>query len=362
MPTINYNRRAGGQRIGYFGELDKRGQKMNLLEKLVTVFGVSGSEELVKDIIREEIRPYVDEITEDKMGNLIARKKGKFPKIMLAAHMDEIGLITKSIDKEGRIFVSFIGGIEPLTMIGQRVHIQGEKGVVHGVVTTKDICNGLEVRNLPKMEDLYVETGLPREELKKRGIEIGSIICLEEEFYYLGSNDIICGKAFDNRLGCFILIETAKKLRNATHEIYYVFTVQEEIGLFGAVTSAYKVEPDWAIVVDVIEVAEIDGNLRTIGAGPCITIKDAAMLGHKAVNDLIKKTAKKLKIPLQPDVSDIGATDALSISITRGGVPTGVLTIPIKNVHTTKSIAHVSDIGNAINILVGVLKSPPHKI
>src|SRR3990170_246739 len=209
---------------------------MELLEQLVTTFGVSGNEEMVKSIIEEEIKPYVDEIITDKMGNLIARKKGKSPKVMLAAHMDEIGLITKSIDKEGRIYVSFIGGIEPITLIGQRVHVQGESGVVHGVITTREICNGLEVKNLPKMDDVYVETGLTKAELIKRGIEIGSIISPEQELFYLGTNEILCGKSFDNRLGCYILIEVAKKMRDNEHEIYYVFTVQEEIGLFGAVT------------------------------------------------------------------------------------------------------------------------------
>ena len=335
---------------------------MELLEQLVTAFGVSGSEEMIESIIRENIKPYVDEITRDKLGNLIARKKGKIPRVMLASHMDEIGLIVKSVDSFGRLFVSFIGGIDSITLLGERVHVQGDKGIVHGIITTKEIASGLDVKNVPKMDELYIETGLSKAELTKRGIGVGAIVSPEQELFYLGTNEILCGKAFDNRIGCYILIETAKRLKDSEHEVYYVFTVQEEIGLFGAVTSAYRIEPDWAIVVDVTEVSEMDEIIRTIGKGPCITIKDAAMLGHKTINDLIKRIAKQKKIPLQPDVSDMGATDALSISITRGGVPTGVLSIPVKNIHTTKSIAHKKDIENAIELLAEVLRNPPKDI
>jgi len=332
---------------------------MNVLEKLVTAFGVSGNEEAVKSIIEEEIKNYVDEIVTDKLGNLIARKGGKPPRVMLAAHMDEIGLMVKSIDKQGRVYVSSIGGIEPLTLIGQRVHIQAEKGIIHGTITTKEICNGFDVKELPTFNDIYVETGLSRTELEKKGVSIGAYVSPEQEFFFLGSEKIICGKSFDNRLGCYILIELAKRLKDLEQEIYYVFTVQEEIGLYGAVTSAYKVEPDWAIAVDVTEVSELEETIRTIGLGPCITIKDASMLGHKQLNDWIRKIAKQNKIPLQPDVSDLGATDAFSIAITKGGVPSSVLSVPIKNVHTMKSIAHMDDINNAIKLLEKVLRNPP---
>jgi len=333
---------------------------MDLLERLISAFGVSGNEEKVRNIIQCEIKRYVDEVYVDKVGNLIAHKKGKKPKIMLSAHMDEIGLMVKNIEPKGRIYFAEIGGADPVMLLGERVHIETKKGTIHGAITTRDVNDGSFINQIPRVEELFVDTGLSERELKKLGVEVGSYLSLERDLYYLGSNKIICGKAFDNRIGCYILIELAKRLKKCGCETYFVFTIQEEIGLVGAMTSAYIVEPDWAVAVDVIETSDARGEpVITLGSGPFITIKDAEMIGNRTLNDYIIGIAKKKKIHIQKDVSEVGTTDATSISITKGGVPSTVFGVPIRNLHTATAVANKDDIEDAILILEEFLKNPP---
>lgn len=333
---------------------------MKLLEKLVSSFGVSGSEMDVRDLIMKEIRPFVDNVYVDKMGNLIARKNGKGPKVMVAAHMDEVGLMLKYIDDRGRIFFSTIGGISPVVLIGQKVRVPTKGGTVQGVITTNEISADKEIKNLPKNRELVVDTGLSKNELTRLGVEIGSYLPLVQETGYLGSGDIIYGKALDNRVGCFILIELAKRLKGVKYETYFVFTVQEEMGLYGAVTSAYKIEPDWAVIVDVRSANEFsDRPTKRLGQGPCISIKEMEMITNKCINDWIIDIAKKGKIPIQREVSDWGTTETVVVSMSRGGVPSSLIGIPIRNIHSTVEVGHMKDIENTILLLERLLKKPP---
>lgn len=333
---------------------------MNLLKKLVSTPGVSGDEDRVRNLIKKEIEKYVDDISIDKLGNLIAHKKGKQPKVMLAAHMDEVGLMVKGIGRRGKLFISSIGGLDPVMLLGERVQITTKKGLIHGVITTADVNYGEIVSKIPSTDDLFVDTGLSKEELQKIGVDTGTFLTFERHLYTLGSKKIICGKAFDDRIGCYILIELAKKLKNIKNEIFYVFTIQEEIGLVGAITSTYKVQPDWAIVVDTSETSNLGGEIiKTIGAGPCITIKDLETVGNKTINKWLIDVAKNKKIPIQKDVTDVGVTDAATISITRGGIPAAVVCVPIRNLHTATSVAHTDDIKNAIKLLYELFKSSP---
>ncbi|MBI2971631.1 MAG: M42 family peptidase [Candidatus Aenigmarchaeota archaeon] len=332
---------------------------LELLKRLVHAHGISGSEEEVRSIIRNEIKPYVDDVQVDSSGNLIAREKGRGePKVMIAAHMDEVGLMAKRISGSGRIYFSLVGGIEPITLLGQRVHIHAQKKTVHGIVTTSLMNDGNPIIDMPRLEDMYVDTGLDREDLAKTGITIGTVMSLDQELHYLGNEDVIYGKALDDRIGCYILIELAKRLAKGSNELYYVFTVQEEIGLYGAKTSAYTLEPDWAIAVDVINTYEAD-DARLIGKGPCITVKDAGTVSNKCINEWLLDLAKKNKIPVQLAVSDVGMTDALNISISRGGIPTTSVGVAVKNIHTTVGVARMKDIENTVELLYQLLKSPP---
>ncbi|MFH1474206.1 MAG: M42 family peptidase [Candidatus Aenigmatarchaeota archaeon] len=333
---------------------------MDLLEKLIATPGVSGNEDKVRELIKKEIEKYVDDVSVDKVGNLIAHKKGKHPRIMLASHMDEVGLMIKGVSSTGRILISVIGGVDPVMLLGERVHIETKRGIIHGVITTKDVNDGEIVSKIPRTEDIFVDTGLTKKQLEKIGVEIGAFLTFERDLYFLGSNRIICGKAFDDRIGCYIMIELAKRLRKIKNEMFYVFTIQEEIGLVGAITSTYKVKPDWAIAVDTAETCETtDEVTKTIGGGPCITIKDAETIGNKTINKWLIDIAKKNKIQIQRDVTDVGMTDAATISITGEGVPCTVVCVPIRNLHTATSVAHKDDIDNAIKLLEKLFKSAP---
>ncbi|MFH1256340.1 MAG: M28 family peptidase [Candidatus Diapherotrites archaeon] len=333
---------------------------MELLFKLMEASGVSGSEENVREIIKEEIKPFVDEVFVDKMGNLIAHKKGKRPKVMLAAHMDEIGLMVKGITSEGKLMVSELGGIEVISITGQRVRIKAKSGIIHGIISFKELSNDHKINGIPEMYELFVDTGLSKKELEELGVGPGDTLELTQQNGYLGNENVIFGKALDDRIGCFILIELAKKLKSHQNEIFYAFTVQEELGLYGAKTSAYEIEPDWAIVVDVTNANDsAETPTKRIGCGPCITAKDSDLIGNKCINGWIKEIAKKHKIPLQVEVASFGTTDALAISLSKEGVPASVITVPIRNLHTTVGIAHKRDIMQSIELLHELLHDPP---
>ena len=333
---------------------------MPLLKKLIDAYGVSGNEEEIRTLILKQIRKFVDEITIDNMGNIVAHNKGTQPSLMLAAHMDEIGLMIKKIDSNGRIYCSPIGGFDPTILIGQRVHVGPKGSHLHGVLTTDKISTDLEMVEKPTLEDIYVDTGLTKAELTKKGIEIGSYLSLETEAGNLGNDNYIQGKALDDRIGCYILIELIKQLKRTKNELYFVFTVQEEVGLYGAKTTAYEISPDWAIAVDVTNADDRSpDSSKCLGMGPAITIKDADMIANKCINDHIIKVSKKLKIPIQLEVSDIGTTDAFNISLSKGGVPSTVVGIAIRNIHTPVGIAHREDIINCIKLLKSLIYNPP---
>lgn len=335
-----------------------------LLQKLIDAFGISGNEEEVRDIIRKEIKPYVDEIFVDSMGNLIAKRKGNTPKIMLAAHMDEVGLMIKRIEEKGHIYCTALGDVDPVMFLGQVVFISTNKGIIHGIITLKEVSAGKLVRHLPTIEDIIVDTGFDREQLKELGVEIGAYLPFDPSSCCFIERDLVFGKALDDRLGCYVLIEVAKRLKQGkikgNPEIYFVFTVQEEIGLRGARPSAFAIKPEWGIVVDTTHANDsFEQPSRFLGKGPCLTVKDGEFIGSRSINGWIKDVAKKQKIPIQLEAIELGTTDAASIQTTAGGVPSSALCIPTRNIHTTVSIASLTDIENAILILEEFLKKPP---
>jgi endoglucanase len=335
---------------------------MKLLEKLICAFGVSGFEAEVRDIIKGEISKYVDDVKIDKMGNLIAHKKGKAPRGMFAAHMDEVGLMIKAINENGMIRCSSVGGLEAVSLIGAHVQILSKKGKILGVVTTKEMSNNEEITELPMVGDLIVDTGLKKNELKRKGVDIGSYVELETPtFFNFGKK--IAGKSLDDRIGCYILCQLIKKCAKVPYEYYFVFTVQEEIGLHGAKTSAFAIAPDWGMAVDVCVADDIykdpDEHCIALGKGPALTVMDESMVASRKINNHIKALAKQKKVPIQLEVSDVGTTDASTILTSRGGVPASVISIPVRNLHTTCSMAHQRDIKNCLTLLEGLIKKPP---
>jgi len=294
------------------------------------------------------------------MGNVIVRKKGTRPRVLLLAHMDEVGLMVKSIDDNGKISFGTLGSVDPEILLAQRIKIEGKKGI-KGVITIDEVLNGWTMPRKIRLEDLYVYTGLSKNELKKKGVKIGNYISFSDycDYCTLGSKDIISGKALDDRVGCYILLELMKNLKTK-HEVVFVFTVQEEVGLYGAKASVFNLEPDYALAVDVTGHDEQE-NRMVLGKGPALTIKDAEMLGNKCLNESLERVAKKLKINLQLEVSDTGTTDATSVFAAKGGIPSAVLGVSVANLHTGVGVVHRKDIEKTIKVLRGFLKSPPVK-
>lgn len=339
---------------------------MKLLERLINTQGVSGNEDEVRKLILVEIKPFVDDVRVDSSGNVIAHKEGREPNFMLAAHMDEIGLMVREITSSGLLLCASIGGVTPVGSIGMRVTIDGTEKKIHGIVTTRDISCANDLEDLPEVEDLIVDTGLNAEKLVKLGVTVGAFVEPSKETNWLSYGNTISGKALDDRVGCYCLIEIARKLIRVKQEVHYVFTVQEEVGMQGAKTSAFAIHPRWALVIDVTpandlseEAEKSTGTHLALGNGPCLLHMDEGFIPNTELMSAIQKTAKKFNIAIQHEVSSFGTTDASNISTVRRGVPSATISIPTRNVHTPIEIANRKDIEDAITLVSELLKKPP---
>jgi len=339
---------------------------LELLQRLVNALGPSGREGAIREIIEKEIKPYVDEVYTDKFGNLIAHKVGKGPKIMLAAHMDEIGLMVKEVTETGHLHFAAIGGIEPITLVGQKVCLLSKDShteMCTGVISFRGLHEDIPQSELPHMDDLYVDVGVSsKKELKKLGISVGTYMVPRHHFSYMANKEYIAGKGMDDRIGCYILCKLAEKLKTTKRNIYFVFTVQEEIGLYGAQTSVWEINPDWGLAVDVASATDYyaDGPI-VLGKGPTLTLMDVEMIANTCINDWIKDIGEKQNIPLQFVVEEFGTTDATKIMMSRGGVPSSTLGVAVRNLHSTASVANVKDIKLALDLLYHLLRKPPQQ-
>lgn len=339
----------------------------DLLEKLSNATGISGFEGNIREIIKDELKDYVDDIEIDNLGNIIAVKKGKEngKKIMLAAHMDEIGLMVRYIDKKGFINFSKIGGINDQMLLNQEVYIHTDNGKVLGVLGSKPPhrMKASEKNKAVKYEDMFIDIGVKDREEAEKLVSVGDPITIKHEFSPL-QGSVVTGKAFDNRVGCLTLIETLKRVKSDA-TIYGVGTVQEEVGLKGARTSAFKINPDLAIALDVTISGDHPGIKEDeapakLGGGPVIVLTDASGRGiitHSEVKKLLIETAEKEEIPYQLEVSEGGTTDATAIHLTREGIPTGVLSAPTRYIHTPVEVVDLDDIENTVKLLVAAFEN-----
>jgi len=341
------------------------------LEKLSNVYGVTGREEEVASLLKKLLKPYVDEVKEDKLGNIIGIRKGKknAPKVMLAAHMDEIGLFVKTITKEGFLHFTKIGGIDDRILLAQKVLVFTEKGPLHGIIGSKPphIQKEEERKKVISYDELFIDVGASsQEEAKKMGVKVGDTVCFDVKFAKIREN-IVIGKAFDDRIGCVIMIEALKRLKKTECTIYSVGTVQEEVGLRGAGTSAFGLYPDFGIALDVTvsgdtpEVKETDAPIK-MGKGPSLTIADAGMIVPPKVLRLMVDAAEENKIPYQLETGLPGSTDAARILLTRDGVPSGAISIPTRYIHSPTSLLNLEDVENAVKLLIAVLQKIPKQI
>jgi len=324
-----------------------------LIQKLTQAFGPTGFEDEVRSIIRAEIKDLADEISVNKLGSLIALKKGngRGQKIMLVAHMDEIGLMVTHIDARGYARVVQLGTVFPSYAIGQRVRFaSGHLGVVN--VERRD-----DTSKTPTLDQLYIDLGA--KDKASCPVSIGDAACFQHPVEEVGER--LIAKSMDDRIGCAILIEVLRRLKSTPHEVYCVFSVQEETSSVGARTAAYSIDPDVALVVDVTGTGDTPKSLPMaveLGKGPAIKVQDARTLADPWVRRWMVQRAQEAKLPYQLEILRDGSTDAEMIQRSRDGVPSGGLLIPARHIHSPSEMIDLSDVENGVKLLVDLLKKP----
>ena len=342
-----------------------------LLKKILDASGISGYEKEITGIMQQELKKSCPEVIIDNFGNVIAKKslpagrqgKGK-KKIMIAAHMDEVGFLVKYISKEGFIYFIKVGGIDDRILLGQRVVIKAKKGDIRGIIGAKPphLMKDEESKRTVKYEDMFIDIGCKNREEVAKKVEIADPVVFDADAGSLNA-DLCYGKAIDDRVGCYALIKIMEKLKVAA-EVYAVATVQEEVGLKGARTSSFKINPDFAIAIDTAAagdtpgIKETESNLK-LGSGVAITIIEASGRGvivNEKVKELFIETAKKNNIRYQIDVIEGGMTDGAIIYMNREGIHTGVLSIPTRYIHSSTGVFNLKDLDSAIELAIRVIE------
>ncbi len=327
-----------------------------LLKTLTETLAPSGYEDAVREIILKEVNPLADEVRVDALGNLIIRKKptksSKNPKkIMLAAHMDEIGVIVSHLDKKGFVRFTNVGGAFGRYTLGARVRfLNGVTGVV-GYDRLEQIDNLLPINKM------YIDVGATSKE--NCPVKVGDIAAFERSFIEMG--DRLVAKSLDDRAGVTVLIETLRALKSTPNDLYFVFTTQEEVGTRGAGAAAFGIEPEIGIAVDVTPTGDTPASIKMVmelGKGPCVKFRDVGMISDPRVVDWMIQAAEKAKIPYQREVLLIGSSDAKEIQISRAGVKTGALSIPVRYVHSASEMVDLNDMKNSVKLLTAMLGKP----
>ncbi len=320
---------------------------MELLKKLTQAYGVSGLENRVRDIIINEIKD-LGEVTVSPMGNVTLHIKGDGKKLLFAAHMDEIGLMVTYIEDSGVLRVASVGGVGASAALHQRVIF--ENGVI-GVVSRGEKCEEKEM----KLSSMYIDIGAKNKEEAEKLVKVGDCCAFCGAFIQRG--DYITSKAIDDRSGCWMLIKAARQIKDSGFDLYFVFTVQEELGLRGGKTAAYGIEPDFAIAIDVTACNDgPDGYKMAIktGDGIAMKIKDNYIISHPEVKKLITGAAENANLPLQYEVLEFGGTDAGALQSSGGGVPSGVISLPCRYVHSVNETVSKTDLENGVRLITAI--------
>jgi putative aminopeptidase FrvX len=330
----------------------------SLIQKLVETPGPSGYETQVRTLVRAEIESMADEVRVDNLGNLIVRMGEKGPdglRIMLAAHIDEIGLIATYIDDRGFARFLPVGGVRPAACLGSRVRfLNGAAGVI-GVERLSDLSK------VPSFEQLFIDLGVSSR--KTCPVRVGDVAVFERPFQVVGNR--LVAKALDDRIGVAVLVETLRQLQAQKtprlHEIYFVFSVQEEVGVRGATTAAFGIDPDLGLAVDITGTGDTPKGLKmevSLGKGPAIKVRDMGLLADPRLVRWLVQTADKAGLPYQLEILERGGTDAQAIQLTRAGVPAGCISIPGRYIHTPSEMVDFDDAQNAVRLLVEFLSKP----
>lgn len=346
----------------------KMDETLTMLKSLTDAKGIPGNEREPREVMKKYITPFADEVTNDGIGSLIAKKVGKEggPKIMVAGHLDEVGFMITQITDKGFLRFQTVGGWWSQVMLAQRVTIVTSKGDVTGVIGSKPPhILSPEARKKPvDIKDMFIDIGASsREEAEEWGVRPGDMAVPYFEFTVMNNEKMLLAKAWDNRIGCAIAIDVLRQLKETDHQniVYGVGTVQEEVGLRGAKTAAQVIQPDIGFAVDVGIAGDTPGISEKeakskMGKGPQIILYDASMVSHKGLRDFVTGVADELDIPYQFDHIPGGGTDAGSIHLSHQGAPTLAITIATRYIHSHAAMLHRDDYENAVKLIVEVIK------
>jgi putative aminopeptidase FrvX len=337
---------------------------VSLLKQICEIPGAPGFEKPVRDLVVSLVSSHVDEVRIDNIGNVIALKKGtRNPggkRVMLAAHLDEIGFIVSHIDEQGFLRFNTLGGFDPKTLTAQRVIVHGKKDLI-GVMGSKPIhvMTPEEKTKLPKTTDFFIDLGMPKEEVDKY-ITIGDPVTRDRELIEMG--DCVNCKSIDNRVAVFIVIEAMKQLKNPAYDVYATFTVQEEVGIRGANVAAHQINPDFGIALDTTIAFDVPGaapheKVTELGKGTAIKIMDAMTICDYRMVAFMKQVAGKEAISWQPELLTAGGTDTAGVQrMGKQGAIAGAISIPTRHLHQVIEMAHKKDIADSIALLVACLE------
>ncbi len=335
---------------------------MELLRKLSDAAGIPGFEHEIRAICLDAVRPHADDVVVDRLGNVIARRRGSGPKVVVAAHMDEIGFMVSHVDpKTGFIRIEPLGGFDPRTLLASRVTVHTRGGPMPGLVGSKPIhvLRDEEKKQPPKIHELFVDLGLPGDEVVER-VKKGDPITLSQKFSEVGK--LVSGKALDDRVGMYVGIEALGRMKGQVADVYFVGTVQEEVGLRGARTSAFSIAPDIAVALDVTIACDVPGaqpheQVTSLGEGVAIKVMDSASISHPGLVRFLVDLAEARGVPYQIEILPRGGTDAGAMQMARDGVAVVTLSVPTRYVHSVVEAAHVDDIEAAITLLTAFLET-----
>lgn len=327
-----------------------------LLKRICETPGVPGYEQKIRELVMKEVRPYVDSISVDNMGNVTAIKKGKKDKkVMIAAHMDEIGFIVNHIDENGFLRFIPLGGFDPKTLTAQRVVVHGKKDVI-GVMGSKPIhiMTAEERNKVVPLTEYFIDLGMRKKDVEKI-VSIGNPVTRERELIEMG--DCVNCKSLDNRVSVFILIEVLKELKKTPYDVYAVFTVQEEVGIRGAQAATLNIQPDFGFGLDTTLAYDVPGAKEHemcthLGEGTAIKVLDASAICDYRMVEYMKRVAAKHKVKHQLEILTAGGTDTAGIQrMTPGGAISGAVSIPTRHIHQVIEMCSKADIRSSIDLL-----------
>lgn len=318
---------------------------MNTIQTLNACHGPAGDERAVAEAIRTLAEPYADECVIDTMGNLIVHRKGPGPRVMFAAHMDSIGLIVTHIDEKGYLSFGKLGGVHPENLLHTPVRF---KNGVRGAVSLRGDKSWKEM----EINDLFLDIGAKDEAEAKTMVRVGDTAVADLPTYAAGSR--LFGPYMDNRISCAAMLEALSLIQSNTNDLYFVFTVQEELGLRGSKPAAFALDPDYGVAVDVTLADELDAKGKgsaALGGGAAIKVMDSSVICHPAVIHTLEALAGEKGIPCQRDVITAGGTDAGSIHVSRAGVLTGGISIPCRYMHSPVEMVETADVSAAARLI-----------